>query len=254
MRVLPYVTGIHARRSNGLSQLIGSAFIIRVRGRDFVISAAHVLRENKSSNLFCGTRALQPLEGGSIYRSDDVDVAVIPVKPRLHDALLDVPRLRPEDTDVDDTPQPGVLYTFAGYPSSRNKPNLATKEISNQPTLFTAHSAPLPWYTRLGLTPETHIATRFPVRQAREFHSPSVAAPAPQGMSGGPVWRLGTPAEISSGLIGERVIGIGIEYRQETFIATRIAFAFAIIETIAPELAQLLPHPRHGKINIREEF
>jgi len=29
--------------------------------------------------------------------------------------------------------------------------------------------------------------------------------------------------------------------------------AFAAISHIAPELAQLLPHPRQGKITIREE-
>jgi hypothetical protein len=252
MRVLPYVTGIFATRSNRLPQLIGSAFIIRVRDREFLITAAHVLRENRSSNLFGGTRTLRPLEGGRVYRSADRDVAVVPIEAKLHDALVDVARLRPEDTDVDDTPQPRVLYTFTGYPSSRNKPNLATKDISNQPTLLTAPSAPLSWYKRLGLSPEAHIATRFRIQQARDLHTHGEGAPSPQGMSGGPVWRLGMATEIGVGLIGERVIGVGIEYRQETLIAVRIAIAFAAISHVAPELAQLLPHPRHGKINIRE--
>jgi hypothetical protein len=250
-RILPYTTGLFARRSNRLPQLIGSACIVRIRDRDFMVTAAHVLRENKASNLFGGTRTLRPLEGGSIYRSDEVDIGVIPIEPVMHDALLDVHRLRPEDTDVDDIPEPGVLYTFTGYPSSRNKPNLHAKEISNQPTLFTGRSAPLGWYRRLDIAPETHVATRFRLQKARDLRTREHGAPAPQGMSGGPVWRIGRPTDIGAGLIAERVIGVGIEYRQETFIGIRIAFAFAIIASVAPELAQLLPRPRHGKINIR---
>src|SRR5258705_550853 len=145
-RILPYTTGLFATRSNRLPQLIGSAFIVRVRDRDFMITAAHVLRENRGSNLFGGTRTLRPLQGGSIYRSNEVDIGVIPIEPVAHDALLDVARLRPEDTDVNDTPEPGVLYTFTGYPASRNKPDLRVKEVSNHPTLFTGGSAPLGWY------------------------------------------------------------------------------------------------------------
>jgi hypothetical protein len=253
-RILPFATGIYAVRPNRMPQLIGTASVIRIRDRDFIITAAHVLRSNRNkiSNVFAGTHTLQPLEGGCVYRSEDVDVAIIPVEPTLHEAIADVPRLRAEDTDVNDIPAPGVLYTFTGYPSSRNKPNLREKHISNEPTLLTSMSVPLAKYKSLGITPETHIAIFFRQQRALSWGSDD-NAPAPQGMSGGPVWRLGTPQDVATGVIGERVIGIGIEYRQDTLIAIRIAVAFAIIANVVPELAQLVPRPRHGTIKIRSE-
>lgn len=52
-------------------------------------------------------------------------------------------------------------------------------------------------------------------------------------------------------MIGERVIAVGIEHRQDTLIAIRFAFVFAIIANAVPELARLVPQPCHGKITIR---
>lgn len=137
-RILPYTCGLYGIRPNRMPQVVGSAFIVRVHEAEFIVTAAHVLRANSASNLLAGIRTLSPLEGGEIFRSDDVDVAVIRVLPDIHSALADVARVDLGQLDVNDTPEPQMLYTFTGYPASRNKPNLKAKEVTNEPTRLLA--------------------------------------------------------------------------------------------------------------------
>lgn len=70
-------------------------------------------------------------------------------------------------------------------------------------------------------------------------------------MSGGAVWGIGTAADLANGVLGERLIGVGIEHRNGVLVGIRIAFALAIIGHVMPELHSRIPMPRHGKINIR---
>jgi hypothetical protein len=250
-RILPYTCGLYGIRPNRMPQVVGSAFIVRVHEAEFIVTAAHVLRANRASNLLAGIRTLNPLEGGEVFCSDDVDVAVIRVLPDLHSALADVARVELDHLDVNDTPEPQMLYTFTGYPASRNKPNLKAKEVTNEPTLITGRTAPPAAYATLGIAPEKHIAIEYGQSEWRDLRTASIAAPAPQGMSGGAVWRIGTAADLANGILGERLIGVGAEHRNGMLVGVRIVFALAIIGHVIPEMRSRIPMPRHGKINIR---
>jgi len=246
-RILPYTFGLYAIRPNRMPQLVGSAFIVEAGAAEFIVTAAHVLRANRASNLLAGVRTLNPLEGGEVFRGEEFDIAVIPVQPALHRALADVARLRLDLVDVNDTPVSGALYSFTGYPASRNKPDLRAKEVTNEPTLITAPTAPLAAYAALRVKPETHIAIEYRQTEWRDLRTEHIAAPAPHGMSGGAIWRIGTPADVACGVLGERLIGIGIEHRNGMLIGVRIALA--IIGHAVPELRPIIPLPRRGKIN-----
>lgn len=251
-RILPYTFGLYGIRPNRMPQLVGSAFVVEVKTAEFIVTAAHVLRANRASNLLAGVRTLNPLEGGEIFRGEEFDIAVIPVRPDLHGALADVARVRLDLVDVNDTPVPGVLYSFTGYPASRNKADLRAKEVTNEPTLITAPTGPLAVYEALGVNPETHIAIEYRQTEWRDLRTKNIAAPAPQGMSGGAIWRIGTPADVARGVLGERLIGVGIEHRNGMLVGVRIALALAIIGHAMPELRPMIPMPRRGKINTRQ--
>lgn len=83
-----------------------------------------------------------------------------------------------------------------------------------------------------------------------------VAVSKPHGMSGGPVFRLGTFAEIDQGGAQPRLVGFGIEWRKEhiILIGVRIAVVLNAIAQLCPEYANGLPKPVYfeGKASLIE--
>ena len=77
-----------------------------------------------------------------------------------------------------------------------------------------------------------------------------LAGPDPKGMSGGGVWRLGTPKEFAMGTNLERLIGIGIEHRKDdkVLLGVRVSAVAALIGAVYPDVVVLLPTPRSVRV------
>jgi hypothetical protein len=71
------------------------------------------------------------------------------------------------------------------------------------------------------------------------------AVPKPHGMSGGPVFRIGTFDEIEAGVALPRVIAFAIEWQKSdsVLIGVRIGLLTDIARQVLPHLADQLPEP-----------
>ena len=152
--------------------------------------------------------------------------------------------LTPADLDVDDFPADQTLYGFAGFPVSRNRVYLTTIKPSSMACVVVA--SPPNAYARLKLHPATHFLGNFDRNKQIDSVKGLFTGPDPKGMSGGGVWRLGTPKECAMGTISERLIGIGIEHRRDekVLLGVRVSAVVALTCAVYPDVLALLPTPK----------
>ena len=74
----------------------------------------------------------------------------------------------------------------------------------------------------------------------------------PPGMSGGPVWRLGSFQEVQAETATPKVIGIAITWSEDLCVlsAVRMAVIVAAMRQALPDLATHLPVPTYVGVNL----
>jgi len=248
---------IYAEDDRGIYALEGSAFLLRVGDAIFLVTAAHTLAVYERSPLWVPARGQTfPLNATFTHTHINgiVDVAFARLDERM-DPLLDGARiLAVDDIDVDDWPDPHRLYTFYGYPATASKTNTAAKTLTYAALPYSSH-APLPLdaYEGHGLTPASAVAVYFGLKKAEEEGTGRIVQPKkPVGISGGPVFRLGSYSELARGQADEKVVGLGVEFRRnpDMLIGARIALVTEGIRAKHPELGSFLPTLRRYRVNI----
>jgi hypothetical protein len=249
--------------------IIGSGFLLELGDDVLLISAAHVFyppsRGGSKERGFVFERRdrgrptpqFVPLRGRlaqssiALSTDDPHDVAAMLLDRALHGVLQGAPKvllshIDPElrQTDVvPDVPgaEPFTMYGVVGFPASR------LKRAGRGPRMTMAAMWGPPPPLNLGASDEnapiplpTHLLINIDLdRTARDEPRP-VAAPKPQGMSGGPVWRC----TFSEGRRPEaKLVGIAIEYRQplRCVVASRIGVVFNLVRHLFTGVANLLP-------------
>ena len=237
----------------GKPELIGTGTLLIVEQTRFLITAAHVTDIAVNGTLLVGNqKGFQKIRGYgkatqhvSGSRQDDRnDTAVIKLTEDTVAFIeeLFVP-LPVNYTDVNGSFHSGVPYEFSGYPW--RKVQLEKTEAILEPRLYTfrVESIPETNYGVLGIAPHTHIAVKFDPKQVTDANGRTVAAPNPEGMSGGPVWRF-TPTDLGGRLIWTpSLAGIVIEYisSKQTLIGVRINAALEGIRRLSPNLSASIP-------------
>ncbi len=259
-RVQNAVCPIYGINDRDKPQLVGSSILLRLPTRALLVTAAHVLDENKRTTLYVGGaeqlvqlvgpsyRVLPPASG---RQGDTLDFGFIDISDTAPDQWIRYRFVTPNDLDVDDVPVAHTLYGFVGYPETRNRPLLGRKfQLSS--TAFVLVPSALEPYTALGLNPLTHFVGEFDQQKQFDAKKGIVTGPDPHGISGGGVWRMGQPSEFANGTNAERLIGIGIEYRKSknVLIGVRLALAVSAIAAAHPELARDLPTPTRVHTNV----
>jgi hypothetical protein len=104
---------------------------------------------------------------------------------------------------------------------------------------------PLKRYGSLGLNPTAQFAGEFSRNKQLDSEKRVVVGPEPHGISGGGVWRLGTPGQFATRTNAERLVGLGIEYRasRSVLVGVRISLVVAALADAFPELRGNLPRP-----------
>jgi len=97
------------------------------------------------------------------------------------------------------------------------------------------------------LLPAVHFAMNFDRMYMLNEAGQDVAVPKPHGMSGGPVFRLGTFAQIEEGRAQPHIIAFGIEWHREhrILLGVRVAVVLNAIAQLLPAHAGELPKPVH---------
>lgn len=246
------VCPIYGVRGNH-AQHIGSGFLLAVGGHVLLVSAAHVFEDRKHCTLQVpGQTRIVPLEG-EIFSSgeqptpedcEDVnDVGFIVLKT---EEMLELPRSRvlsPKDLDVYDLPAPDTLYGFAGYPTEAN-PLLEGNVFDRTVYYYGGTAGNRSKYEIFDHDPRMHFIMNFDRERMINHQGETVTVPSPSGMSGGPVFKLGTRAEIEAGSARPRVIALMVEWSERVtrvMFSIRIAIVTEAIRQILPETAEELP-------------
>jgi len=241
-----------------------SAVLLNVTPYSFLLTAAHVLDNNRQSTLYiaAGEDELVILTGES-YRipvpaigrkGDRFDFGFILLRSTIKSRLTRFKFLKPKDIDANDVVASQTLYGFVGYPGTKNKRrSKRTFKLSSQ--VFGVTAAPIDSYNALGLNPGSHFVRNFDRRRMVDRRKGLVTGPMPHGMSGGGVWRLGRYPELVSGIQAERLIGIGIEYPEnhKVLIGVRMSLVVAAIVECYPETSASLPRVSRIKVNVTAE-
>lgn len=260
-RTTKYVVPLYAMNDQGKTYCLGSAVLLKIVDQAFLISAAHVFDENQNpkqpTNIaIVGKHQLIPLGGGAIKsqrppsgkRSDDkIDIAVVDLSTEIADELDHFSFLDVNQVDPSDAPYKQSLYTFTGYPSTKQKP-IKDVTLTIEPVRYT--SGPLqPDKYPAGYELGPHSGIDYNRKQMIARSGKVQAPPDPHGVSGGGIFRLGTFDQIVEGTNREVLVGIAIEDHKTSLIGTNITFALEMIRAYHPALDQYIPHGKYNKIS-----
>lgn len=246
-RILRATVPLYARGDNGVLFLAGSSFILAVQDLKFLITAAHVIRNSRPSPLWIsGDGRLHSLRTTFACLHDpSFDVAFAQLNRENEEQLSDYILLSTSDIDVDDMPRADYVYTFMGFPSTMNRVRRRSYTPTVQP--FTSHTPLLESdYRAHHFDIDRAIAVYFDLSKAqRGGTGPILQTPSPKGISGGPVWRLGSYSQLSEHINQEKVVGIGVEYRRTPglLVGRRIGLAIEYIRVHYPGLSAALLQP-----------
>jgi|GEM_PF-1829133 len=250
---------IYAEDARGLFSLEGSAFLLQVGTAVFLITAAHTLHAYGTSPLWVPAKGQTfPLNATFSHSRIDgiVDFAFARLDSRM-DPLLEGARVfSVDELDVDDWPEPNKFYTFYGYPVTASKVDTRKKTLTHAALPYSSHlPLPLEAYDAHGLSPAAAIAVYFNLKKAEEEGTGRIVQPKnPVGISGGPVVRIGSYAELATGPATEKVIGLGVEFQRnpDMLLGARIALVMEGLRAKHPDLAEFIPVPTRYKVNVSQ--
>lgn len=251
-KLLKHITAIYRVDASSNPEQFGTGVFLNVGDHYFLVTAAHVLDDNKDSTLYIPSNksgVLVTLEGASFKsiadggdrNNDRTDVGVVMLKPDLVDEIRRGSFLPVAMADVDDIGKQGDIYIAMGYPAKKNEQvDLAKKTFKRSPASYTANILPDEKLSAIGVQRGSHLLLAFKKRHSRDTTGKDITAPDPYGMSGGPLWRFDiyTGQQPSS-----RLVGILIEWRDEVggILAVRVPIVLAGIAHQFPKLGDCIP-------------
>jgi hypothetical protein len=234
----------------------GTATLLRVGKRSFIVTAAHVIDAAKESSIYLGIgKRLFPLEGNAFVtkssnREDDVfDFAFLEAPVELSENP-DVRFLNTRDFYFGESEKSITSFMAYGFPRSKNKKvDIPKKIIRNRSWSFTSTESDID-LSQFRASDQTHIAIKFTSRKFVTESGSATNVYSPRGLSGGPLLKLGNPGNpdyyrpIKKGQdCSAKLSGILIEHRSEknVVIAVRLSTVLTAIAKQFPELSRSLP-------------
>ncbi len=229
------------RRGHAAPELLASGVLLAVRGRVYILTAAHIV-EGLGRNILCielDERIIQirhegyrtPLPKSGTYVDDPVDAAVFPAPDEAIASLLTrcatLEDLYPVDNAHD------VAYAVYGFPLKRSSRSGGILRTDYR--CMTIGGLPIDIYDRLDRRPDVHILMEKQKRVSTV--AGMIPQPAATGMSGCGVWIL--PAHHKS-ILPPKLAGIFIEKAKgwPAFVATTIRVHLDLISQHEPDLSQ----------------
>lgn len=172
------------------------------------------------------------------------DVSFLLLEPDVVEAMQESYAFLPvEYVDVVGVPDPNRVYEFCGFPWRKFKADRRAKLLIPTSYSFTSHGAGEAVYKASGLRRECHIAVPFSRNQVRDEKGKTLAAPDPEGMSGGPVWSLVTVRQGESEFPTRRLAGISIRYFRDArlLVGCHISAVLQGIRLFLPEFSDAIP-------------
>jgi len=238
--------------------LLGTGFFLKIAARYFIVTAGHVLTNERECELGVpGTRGLYLLPpmfrshvgSGSIH---DFDFAFDELPPPVSAALSRRYRAVPISwTGSNHVPNEMYIYTMVGFPTSRNKPGIRQNMLHAVAHPFHAGTLVYEEYERRGLDVALHLALGLQPLGIKNVDGSVRTSPNPRGISGCGVWCVGTPDAIAAGQRKVALVGIGVRYDKNSkhVEATRIAVLLEAMRDLYPELSPHIPRSEYVEVD-----
>ena len=181
---------------NGTVSIAGTSILVRHHDVEFMVTAAHVLRDNGSANplfLSFGGENIQ-LDGPALMTpltdNNDLDIAVFDLRfhPELH-VLFDGYRVNSLEHPDTLPPHARSHYYIFGYPFRKAAYDKKTKKIEIRPLDYITNEAEDDWYTKHGANKETNLLVDYDPKNTNDSKKVKRMAPHPHGASGGAIFR-----------------------------------------------------------------
>ncbi len=242
---------------------VGSAVLLEIAGKHFLLTAAHVLDENDITPLYLpgkngfvalhgnSKRTAAP-EGGRDLDRYDLDYVELP-----ENVIESIPVpywfLPIQLVGVDCVPTQGQHFIFTGYPHKSVAAKYGTTKVHAQIESYTDQVCPPSLIQKAEADPNFHIVIHFDRKRAMNSDGRVVTPKERKGMSGGGVW-TGTPGLSPNGLPNLRLCGITIEHgkKNQCMVATRIVGVLEMIRRDFPQLSSAIPRSKTLAVNCNE--
>lgn len=225
--VAPYIIPIYTLSDEKVVTAAGSALLVRTRCRSFLITAGHVL--DNAQLLTWGGSAIRfvAVEGEALtteprypQRDDDrIDLAVLKLSASCVEQLAGADARFARGSILNSEGTPPGFYAFIGYPEVLNEPRQqwdgerTTYTVQRQIVSFRVQKADDHAYGQVRCTPDKNFVGVFNHEEVIASGDLTVATgPLPRGISGGPVFYLGTADDVYHHRPTLRLVGIGTEY------------------------------------------
>jgi len=236
-----HVIPIFSDDNSGRPQHRGTGFLVSACRSSFLISAAHVFdcdrplffhATSTTKRWLSGELRLTKKPDGKSRDSDRLDIGVLklrspglPPYPQVEKYPLPI-----SDLKASALPRERKVYLVLGFPGSKSQPHLARRDVTPVPYGFWNTSAQTQRYTKIGVSPDSHIAIAFERTRGRGPDGEVRTFPKPAGMSGSPVWLLYDEVGPNDPT-RTPVVGIFIEYKRShhVMLATDIGIALKMI-------------------------
>lgn len=241
---------------------IGSGFLLGIAGHTLLVTAAHVVDERHVCTLqIPGATRIVPF-GGTVYstgprekvRDPDygLDIALFDLDLSAMLEQPATPVLAVSDLDPSDLPARQTAYGFVGFPGSENEA-LPGHRFQIASTYYGGEPANQSKYDILGYDPRTHFIMMFEKQRMIDPDGREVEVPEPFGMSGGPVWRLGTFPEIDNATAEPKVIAVTVEWapKANCLVGVRMSLVLEAMRQLMPALKEHIPEAAHVQAAVK---
>lgn len=240
---------------------IGSGVLLQIGESKFILTAAHVL-DHRSEGTLCipGDGLLIPINGtfrstdipkGRAREDDKVDIGFCRLDDQTVNAIASYSYLPATEIIADEKPVFGRLYSFIGYPNTRNE---VRYKIRPNPFSFLNTPLTIDLYSQYKLDTNIHIAVKYDKKRTVSANHKPISFPDPHGLSGGGLWaweirdrfKVGNP-EVSPKLVG---ITTGYTTDKKAWFATKIGIALECVRTTFQDLDQFIPRITSLNVNV----
>lgn len=237
---------IYGTDKRGTPNQIGTCTFISLDNHKFLLTAAHIIDENKNTPLyvtgnnskFLGIEGkFKITESNMRDRGDDkYDFALMELNEGDITKLGDIHFISEDEMSLDDEYKSGKMYLTIGYPNSKNKSiSVKDKVVKSQKyylrSTLTNDSAK---FAELGVHESSHLLLNYDRENGTDSTGKQVKTFYPGGMSGGGLFVIGDPSNLEDFVKHKdtpKLVGMLIEYheKQNVVVATRIS---EIVENI----------------------
>jgi hypothetical protein len=255
------VCPIYCESPDRLLSHIGSGVLMQIGESKFILTAAHVL-DHRSEGTLCmpGDAELVPINGvfrstdipdGGSREDDKVDVGFCRLDEQTVNSIASHSFLSVTEIVADEKPVFGRLYSFVGFPNTRNE-----VRYNIRPAPFSFLNTPLTTdlYKHYILDSNIHIAVKYDKKRTVGPNHKPISFPDPHGLSGGGLWgweildrfKVGNP-EVSPKLVG---ITTGCTKDKKAWFATKIGIALECVRATCKDLDQSIPRIGTLRVNV----